>query len=332
MDPNAWPIIHALQSDFPVEPNPFATVAAPLNLTEATLLTTLDGLLQSGFLTRFGPLFNAEQMGGGLTLAAMALPKEVFDSVAQVVNGFPEVAHNYARDHTLNMWFVVATETKPEIAQVLARIENLTGYPVFNMPKLEEYRLGFKVQMGADGIDTVPLESLSPVTEMADGVDAAPDWLDRAVVTATQNGLPLVANPYQVVADTIGCTADSVMDCLKRGLEKRWIRRIGVVPNHYRLGLRGNGMSVWSLPDHKVREAGLLVGSLGFVSHCYHRPRHLPDWPFNLFAMVHGQDNQAVAKKVSKIYRLLQADLREYAILHSTRILKKSGLRFKTSA
>lgn len=328
MDLTAQQIINTLQSDFPVEPRPFAVVAARMGLEEQTVITTLDTLLKNGFLTRFGPLFNAERMGGGITLAAMALPEKDFDRVAHEVNRYPEVAHNYARDHTLNMWFVVATETKEGVSQLLAQVEKQTGYPVFDMPKLEEYCLGFKVLLSPKGIDTVPLNHRFE-TSPQDTITGQPDDLDRAIVTATQEGLPLLRDPYHAVAMNIGVVADKVMDRMTTMLERGWIRRVGVVPNHYRLGLKGNGMSVWNVPDDTVRAHGLLVGSLGFVSHCYHRPRHLPDWPFNLFAMVHGRDKQAVADKVAKIHPLLQPELRGYTVLHSTRILKKSGLRLK---
>ena len=199
------------------------------------------------------------------------------------------------------------------------------------MPKLEEYCLGFHVHMGAVGIDTVPLPdsaSCSSQNQQETNI-CPPDDLDRAIITATQNGLPLLSEPYHAVAMGIGVAADEVMARMTTMLARGWIRRVGVVPNHYRLGLKANGMTVWNLPDACVRAKGLLVGSLGFVSHCYHRPRHLPDWPFNLFAMVHGQDNQAVATKVAKIQHILQPDVSGHTVIYSTSILKKSGLRLK---
>ncbi len=114
---------------------------------------------------------------------------------------------------------------------------------------------------------------------------------------------------------------------LTRMLDAGIIRRIGAVPNHYALGYRANGMSVWNVPDEQVRELGMKIGALEAVSHCYHRPRHLPQWPYNLFAMVHGRDRAEVEAKVAEIARLLGEADRGHAILYSTRILKKTGLR-----
>jgi siroheme decarboxylase len=158
--------------------------------------------------------------------------------------------------------------------------------------------------------------------------DAIPlDALDRRIIEATQSGLPLVARPYHAVASRIGIEPGQLMNRLRRMLECGIIRRIGVVPNHYSLGYRANGMSVWDIPDARIREAGRTVGALPFVSHCYHRPRCLPDWPYNLFAMVHGKNRTEVESHVNEVGAVLGTDDRGHTVLFSTRILKKTGLR-----
>ncbi len=139
-------IINALQEGFPICDSPYRVVAQHLGLTETDLLERLRNLLNTGVLTRFGPLYHAQQMGGALTLAALQVPKERFEEVALIVNHFPEVAHNYERAHVLNMWFVVATETPEQLENVLKQIENQTQLPVFNMPKITEYFVGLKLE------------------------------------------------------------------------------------------------------------------------------------------------------------------------------------------
>lgn len=140
-------VINRLQHGLPLVEHPYAAVARELGIPEAVLLECLRQLLDRGVLTRFGPMFHAGELGGGLTLAAMSIPDAEFDRVARQVNGFPEVAHNYRRDHTLNMWFVLATETEDAISGVISSIEKETGYPVYNMPREEEFhvRLHFPV-------------------------------------------------------------------------------------------------------------------------------------------------------------------------------------------
>ncbi|MGB8275087.1 MAG: AsnC family transcriptional regulator [Alphaproteobacteria bacterium] len=153
------------------------------------------------------------------------------------------------------------------------------------------------------------------------------DEADRRIVLATQAGLPLCRKPYHAVADALGLSADEVMARVVRMMETGAIRRIGAVPNHYRLGYRANGMAVFDVPDDVIAEAGRITGALDFVSHCYQRPRHPPLWPYNLFAMVHGRARDAVEAQVSLIAARLGPMCRGYEILYSTRILKKTGLR-----
>ncbi|MDO9169269.1 MAG: AsnC family transcriptional regulator [Methylobacter sp.] len=139
-------IINALQDGFPICDAPYRRVAMQLELTEQELINRLKALLDNGTLTRFGPLYNAEQMGGALTLAAVKAPKERFDEISDIINAFPEVAHNYARNHELNMWFVIATETPEQIQKTINAIEQQTGLTVYNMPKNQEYFVNLKLE------------------------------------------------------------------------------------------------------------------------------------------------------------------------------------------
>lgn len=153
------------------------------------------------------------------------------------------------------------------------------------------------------------------------------DAIDRAIIVATQQGLPLVSRPYHAIAEQLNLDADEVMTRMRRMQEEGVIRRIGVVPNHYAIGYRANGMTVWDVPDEVVDQLGELVGKLEFVTHCYRRPRHLPHWPYNLFAMVHGKSRDEVAEQIAQIKALIGEHVRAHDVLFSTRILKKTGLR-----
>ena len=139
-------IINSLQDGFPICDAPYQQLAEQMGLTEQTLITRLQALLDSGTLTRFGPLYHAERMGGALTLAALTAPAERVDEVAGIINAFPEVAHNYARNHALNIWFVIATEAPGQIQDVITAIEQQTGLAVYNMPKINEYFVGLKLE------------------------------------------------------------------------------------------------------------------------------------------------------------------------------------------
>ncbi len=151
--------------------------------------------------------------------------------------------------------------------------------------------------------------------------------LDRRIVLATQQGLPLDPKPFHWLAAELAVTAEIVMERITAMLDDGRIRRIGAVPNHYRLGYVANGMSVWDISDDDIDSIGEQVGQLDIVSHCYHRPRQLPDWPYNLFAMVHGKNEEEVRTKVTFIATLLGDRAKQHDVLFSTRILKKTGLR-----
>lgn len=147
LDPTARAIINGLQGGFPLTPRPFRDAGRDLGLSEDELIEGIGDLVDSGALSRFGPLWNAEQIGGAVCLAAMAVPAEAFEVVAGQVNEHPEIAHNYERAHALNMWFVISAEDPRRIEQVIAAIEHETGLPVHAMPKAREFFVGFRVEV-----------------------------------------------------------------------------------------------------------------------------------------------------------------------------------------
>ena len=151
--------------------------------------------------------------------------------------------------------------------------------------------------------------------------------LERALVKEAQGGLPLVPAPYAALASRIGATEAEVLEVLEGMLADGRIRRIGAVPNHYALGYAANAMTVWDVPDDAVDALGREVGALPFVTHCYRRPRRLPDWPYNLFAMVHGRSRLDTERKIEAIRAVLGARARAGEALYSRRILKKTGMR-----
>lgn len=139
-------IINELQGGFPISERPYEEAAQALGLAEEDLIARIARLVETGRLSRFAPLFNAERLGGAVCLCALAVPQERFDAVAEQVNAHPEVAHNYAREHALNMWFVLASEAPERIEAVAKEIEVETGLQVHRMPKLDEYFIGLKVE------------------------------------------------------------------------------------------------------------------------------------------------------------------------------------------
>lgn len=156
------------------------------------------------------------------------------------------------------------------------------------------------------------------------------DPIDRELIRLTQSGLPLVSKPFHLLAEQIGLTSDEVKARFRKMLDTGIIRRIAAVPNHYRLGFTANGMTVWNVDDFHVKALGNKIGKLAFVSHCYERPRHLPDWRYNLFAMVHGKNRDDIQHHIEHIRKILSIHCQESDVLYSSRILKKTGLRLRS--
>ena len=317
--------INNFQGNFPLQEYPFLSAAEQLDCSEDELIETVKKLKSEKILTRFGPLYDAAELGGGLTLAAISVPQERYEIVTELVNTYPEVAHNYKREHELNMWFVLATETQVELVQVISSIEKTTGLSVYNFPKQQEFYIGLWLHLSADGNNTtVPVPDQTN-KKIGDGYRL--DDIDRKLVSVTQTGLSIERSPYEKIAHDIDIPQDEVLQRLKRLLSFGIIRRIGAVPNHYKLGFTANGMTVWDVKDNKVSELGNIIGQLDFVSHCYQRPRHLPMWSYNMFAMVHGANKDEVNEKVKHIESLLGKNCTEHETLYSSAILKKTGLR-----
>jgi DNA-binding Lrp family transcriptional regulator len=334
-------IVNAFQGGFPVVANPYEPAAAALrdrgvDVTADELCARIAEMVDAGALSRFGALVNAEEIGGAASLVAMHAPPERFDEVAEQVNEFREVAHNYEREHPhLNMWFVVSVADSDGVERVLADIEDATGQPTYDMPKLREFHVGAEFLVDGPVPDgDLDLSGLGPEIDPTDRGHLTPEEYD--LVMEIQGGLPTTRTPYADVADALDRDVEWVTRTIRRFDAEGKVRRVGVIPNHYALGYTENGMTVWDVPDEVVDEVGPEVASLDFVTHCYRRPRHEGVWPYNFFAMTHGRDEAESRERIEQV-RAVMADHWDVAdddwdTLFSTRILKKTGIRLDERA
>ncbi|KOX96036.1 siroheme decarboxylase subunit beta [Halorubrum tropicale] len=342
-------IINAFQGGFPVAERPFDAAAAALRergveVTGPALCERVRELDEEGILSRFGALVNAEEIGGAASLVAMHAPEDRYDEIAETVNEFTAVAHNYEREHPhLNMWFVVSVADHPDpdkdghdrVEEVLAEIESATGQETYNLPKLREFHVGAKFLVDGPVPDgDVDLSHLGPEVTPSDRGTLTPD--ERDLVVEIQGGLPITETPYADVAAAIGADVDWVIETIKRFEREGKVRRVGVIPNHYALGYTENGMTVWDVPEEVLDEVGPAVASLDFVTHCYERPRHAGVWEYNFFAMTHGRTEAESERRIAEVRELMDehwdvgAD--DWDTLFSTRILKKTGIRIADRA
>ena len=321
-------LVDEYQSGFPVVERPFRAVGEALGVSEADALDRVKRLREAGVFRRFGAVLNPPVIGSS-TLAAVSAPEDRFEAVAEIINGYEQVNHNYRRSHEWNMWFVVTAASRETRDRILAEIEERTGLEVLNLPMLTDYYIDLEFPVVNE--DRFARESLDSTevnaTRISETATADLSDLDKRLLVEIQSGFPLTATPYRDVAEAIDAPVADVLEAVERLLADGCIKRVGCVVNHVVTGFDANCMVVWHVPDEELDERGEAVGTLPYVTLCYHRPRR-PDqaWPYNLFTMIHGRDPEAVDAKIDE----LAADHLpfDHDRLYSTATLKQTGARY----
>lgn len=323
-------LLNDFQRNFPLNPLPFEQIANALNTNTEVVIEKLKELQAKGAVSRVGPVFSPNTVGVS-TLAAMAVPAEKLEEVAEIINQYAQVNHNYEREHHFNLWFVVTADNQVTLQKTLSSIQQATGYKVLSLPLLKEYHidLGFRMQLNdRKDIDQVDATTSSttplPVeTQLASAED---------LIEIIQAGLPLVARPYQEIAERLGWSEQLVIEKLKTMIDAGVIKRLGIVVRHHELGYRANAMVVWDVDDNRIDHLGEKLGIQDCVTLCYQRPRMLPEWPYNLFCMVHGRDRDEVLECIATMAEGLGLDNVPHTVLFSGRRFKQRGAIYRNQS
>jgi siroheme decarboxylase len=313
-------LLNEFQRDFPLCPAPFAELAARLGVGEKVVLSGLEKLRREGKISRVGAVFAPKRIGAS-TLAAMAVPSEQLAAVAAAVNRFPEVNHNYEREHHYNLWFVVTAASEGRLQATLGAIEKAAGYPLLPLPLLEEFHIDLGFPLHGEARKTCmaarPLQPASPIGEA-----------ERRLVSVLQEGLPLFMRPFALIAERIGISENEVMGRIGHWLDDGAIKRFGVVVRHRELGYKANAMLVHDIPDARVGELGRALAEEPAVTLCYRRPRVLPDWPYNLFCMIHGRERSEVEAIIGELRQRHGLADCAHDVLFSLTRFKQNGARY----
>lgn len=322
LTPCEFQLLNSFQRGFPLTPRPFAAIGAQLGMRESEVIDALQCWQDSGVVSRVGAVFRPNAIGAS-ALAALAVPAERIEEVAQRISSFSEVNHNYERDHRFNLWFVVAASSAQRLHEVLAGIEQTcTCGPVLVLPMLEDYHidLGFDL---ADGAGTAPLHG--PVCRQAPRrTSVALDATEQCVLAALQDGLPIVERPFAC----LGVPEAEAVAIVARWLDDGLIKRFGVVVRHHELGYGANAMVVWDVPDGEVGRMGRRIAASGRVTLCYRRERRAPGWRYNLFCMIHGKDRDDVAARIDALRTACGMEAYPHDVLFSRRRFKQRGARY----
>lgn len=327
-------IINNSQKGFPLTSQPFNTIAqqlADVNITtnEQAVFQAIDDLNNKGVLSRVGPVFDHKKAGAS-TLAALAVPAKDLDKIASIVNQFEQVNHNYGREHTYNLWFVVTASDMVALNSVLTNIELLTGLAVLRLPMEASYHIDLAFSINVTGIESPTVNQISSQVAIQTNQLITP--LTNIEKTALRNtiekGLPTSLLPYQVIAQQLKLTEQQVLRQISLWQEEGLIRRFGLVIKHRKIGYDANAMVVWNIPDNDMDGIAQQLAKCAPVSLCYQRPRRLPDWPYNLFCMIHGTDRTLVLQQISQITAQLGLESIEKEVLFSFKAYKQHGARY----
>ena len=313
-------LLNDFQRDFPLCPAPFAELASRLGVAEKVVLGRLENLRRDGKISRVGAVFAPKRIGAS-TLAAMAVPPEKLDAVAAAVNRFPEVNHNYEREHRYNLWFVVTAASEGRLQATLGAVEQAAGYPLMPLPLLEEFHidLGFSLNGGPkkNVVAATPVAPAQPIGE-----------IERRLISVLQEGLPMFIRPFQLIAGRVGTSEAEVLGRIRRWLEEGAIKRFGVVVRHHELGFRASAMLVHDIPDERVGDIGRALAEEQAVTLCYRRPRCLPEWPYNLFCMIHGRERGEVEATIAELRQRHGLENYAHETLFSLTRFKQNGARY----
>jgi siroheme decarboxylase len=323
-------LLNAMQGRFPLDPRPYASVAAEVGMTEDAVIARVAELIDDRIIRQVTPIYDTRAFGYGSMLVAAKVDPEHPWGPAKIVNSHPGVSHNYLRNHEFNMWFTIAVEedSKLGLQGTLDLLQELTGAEsIRQLPTLTLFKIRMDLEMNGD---TKSLATQGEAVEPAPALRVPYDDLDRAVVRATQGDLPVVREPYAAAAAELGMTQEALLAHLEGMKERNLLRRVAAILFHRRAGFSANGMGVWQVPEDKIAEIGPRMAAFRGISHCYQRPTY-PDWPYALFTMAHGRSKE----ECDAILDAIEAEFPEIedrAVLYSSTEFKKIRLLYFTDA
>lgn len=324
--PERFGLLNDYQQRFPLCAEPFAAIAAEQGLELATVLACYRDWQAAGLVSRIGPVFAPHRIGAS-TLAALAVPPEQLEAVAARVSALAQVNHNYEREHHWNLWFVATAPDASQLQALLTRIGAESGCPLLDLPLETPYH----IDLGFD-LNLEPHQDSKPA--LRPGAHGEPpctlDSLDRQLLATLEDGLPLEPRPYARLAEAAGLNEAWLLTRLEEWLATGILKRFGVVVRHHELGYRANAMCVWNVPEARIDELGQQLAAEPGVTLCYRRKRQLPDWPYNLYCMIHGQAREAVHQQRNALVERLGLAAYPQQMLFSGRRFKQCGARYSS--
>jgi DNA-binding Lrp family transcriptional regulator len=320
-------LLNLMQGRFPLDPRPYAAVAAEAQLAEEEVLARVQRLLDDRIIRQVTPIYDTRALGYGSMLVAAKIDPEHPWRAAKIVNDHPGVSHNYLRNHEFNMWFTIAVEPDSRLGLdgTLEVLQRLTGAEsIRQLPTLRLFKIRMDLEMEGS---TAALASAGVAEEPVDLAAVSYDDFDVQVIRATQGDMPVVPEPYVPAAERLGIPVDRLLEHMDGMRRRGLLRRVAAILFHRRAGFSANGMGVWKVPEAQIAELGPRMASFRGISHCYERPTY-EDWPYSVFTMAHGRSKEECDAVLDAIAESTQ--ISERATLYSSTEFKKIRLLYFT--
>ncbi len=320
-------LLDLMQGSFPIEPRPYAAVAAALGASEEEVLADVKRLLGDRIIRQVTPIYDTRAFGYGSMLVAAKVDAEHPWRAAKIINSHPGVSHNYLRNHDFNMWFTLAVEEQSKLGLqgTLDLLQELTGAEsIRQLPTLKLFKIRMDLKMSGSTQDLAKMATIEEPVELEK--QAYDEW-DRDVVRATQGDLPVESRPYREAAAELGVTEEALVEHLLGMKERGLLRRVAAILFHRRAGFSANGMGVWKVPEEEIARVGPRMAAYRGISHCYERPTY-KDWPYSVFTMAHGRSKEECDSILDAI--ALETGITERATLYSSTEFKKIRLQYFT--
>jgi siroheme decarboxylase len=322
-------LMNALQSRFPLEPQPFAAVSQAVEMPATEVMSRTQRLLEERIIREITPIFDTRALGYSSVLVAAKVDPANPHRAARIINTHPGVSHNYLRTHEFNLWFTIATppDSRLGLDETLVALREETGAESLRqLPTLTLFKINMNLEM-EQGTDVLaaPVEAAPPRE-----LEPQPyDELDVAVIRALQGPMQVTERPYDAAATEAGMTTESFLEHLQDMVDRKLLRRVAAILYHRRAGFSANGMGVWRVPEDRVLEIGARMAAVRGISHCYQRPTY-PDWPYSVFTMAHGRSKEECDAILDRIAGDHDLHGKDRAVLYSSTEFKKVRLHYFT--
>lgn len=330
-DPADAALLGALQERIPMSRHPFAELGRALGLEEADVLARIRRLKEEKIIRQISAIFDTRSLGYASSLVAARVPEDRVEAAAAVLNRHPGVSHNYLRNHAFNLWYTIAVPPTSRLGLegTVAALHRLSGAESTRLlPTLKLHKIGVRFDMGGDSAPTATSGKFFSDSDRGEVRPLEP--IEREFVRLMQRDLPVVEDPFGPIAEELAISFDHLAEIHAAFLTSGRMRRFSAVLHHRRAGFRANAMGVWAGPADNQSERdrlGSIMAGFRAVSHCYERPSY-PDWPYNLFTMVHGKSVEDCEATLDAI--AAATGLKDRLALYSSVEFKKTRVRYFT--